>query len=105
MSFQLKTGVRLTDLSPQMVLAALVVSSIFEKYHALCTVTSANDSKHSTKSWHYEGRALDFRTKDFHGNKEVLAMEIRTALGTEFDVVLEDLGGIQEHVHVEFDPK
>lgn len=105
MSLQLKTGVRLADLSPQIVMAALVVSSIFEKYHALCTVTSANDSKHSAKSWHYKGRALDFRTKDFLGDKQALHREIQAALGTEFDVLLENLGGIQEHVHVEYDPK
>lgn len=105
MSFQLKKGVKLTDLSPQMVLAAIVVNSVYEQYHASCTVTSANDSKHSDTSWHYKGRALDFRVRDFSGDKQLLRREIETALGPEFDVLLEGLGTANVHLHVEHDPK
>lgn len=105
MSFHLKQGVRLTDLVPQMVLAALVVNSIYAKHKASCTITSANDSKHSPTSWHYKGRALDFRTKDFNGDKQSLTRQIQIALGIDFDVVLEDLGGVNEHIHCEYDAK
>lgn len=105
MSFQLKKGVKLTDLAPQMALAALIVNSVYERFHASCTVTSANDSKHSDTSWHYKGRAMDFRTKDFNGDPQALYREIQTALGENFDVVLEGLGTPNAHIHCEYDPK
>lgn len=100
---RLKRGVRLRDLSPQMVLAALIVASCYDP--ADCTITSANDSKHSTKSWHYKGFALDFRTKDYVEDKVALTQKIAEALGPEFDVILEALGQDNEHLHVEYDPK
>lgn len=103
----LKAGVRLTDLAPQMVLASLIVREIYESRdsHCSCAITSGNDSTHSENSLHYKGRALDFRTHDFNGNKEQLRDEIKGALGAEFDVVLEHLGEPEEHLHVEWDPK
>lgn len=100
---KLKPGVKLAGLSPQMALAAVIVQSVYGS--ASCTITSANDGKHSEKSLHYVGNALDFRTKDFFGDKTMLVSAIRSALGSEFDVVFEDEGGVQEHVHVEYDVK
>jgi len=99
---KLKPGVRLKDLSPQMALAAMIVRDCYGGGE--CTITSANDSTHSALSFHYKGNALDFRTKDYAGNKEALATKIKEALGSDFDVVLESLGKDQEHVHVEYDP-
>ena len=52
-------------------------------------------------SWHYFGRALDFRTRNIpplHRNS--VAQEIGVSLGENYDVVLE-----ATHLHVEFDPK
>lgn len=102
MTLQLKFTVRLKDLSPQMALAALVVAGCYGEQ--TCTVTSANDSKHSRKSFHYHGNALDFRLKDYLGDKRALELKVRNALGNEFDVLIEDLGGDNEHLHVEYDP-
>ena len=97
-----KSGVRLTDLSPQMVFAAMVVDSVYTKHGIMdCVVTSGNDSKHMATSWHYRGRALDFRTRNvppLHRNS--VAQEIGVSLGENYDVVLE-----ATHLHVEFDPK
>lgn len=100
---KLKPGVRLTDLCPQMVLAACVIDEIYRDVE--CIITSANDSKHGANSWHYKGRALDFRTKTYAGDKQALRDEIKSALGQDFDVVLEALGEDNEHLHVEYDPK
>lgn len=101
---KLKPGVKLKDLSPQMALAALVVFSLYDKRGAECVITSANDSKHGTNSLHFRGGALDFRTKNYVGDKKWLRDEIADCLGEEFDVVLEDLGEDNEHLHVEYDP-
>ena len=100
---KLKPGVRLEGLSPQMALAALIVQSCYDS--ASCTITSANDGQHSEKSLHYSGNALDFRTKDYFGDKRMLVNAVRKALGPEFDVVFEDEGTPNEHLHVEYDPK
>mgnify|MGYP001562235037 FL=1 len=100
---KLKYGIRLADLSPQIVLAAMVVQECYRERGGVATITSANDSAHSEKSLHYKGRALDFRTRDFAGDKHALIALIRASLGNEFDVLLEDEGGLNEHAHVEWD--
>lgn len=104
---KLKPGVRLADLCPQMVMAALVIDGIYAKRGMECVVTSANDSKHGANSWHYKGRALDFRThyERLNGQEQALRDEIKEALGQDFDVVMEAVGTPNEHLHVEYDPK
>ena len=104
---KLKHGVRLTDLTPQMAIAACIVRDVYAELDpgASCTITSANDSKHGENSWHYKGRALDFRTHDFTGDKQQLLYVLKDALGPEFDVLLEGAGTPNEHIHCEWDPK
>ena len=103
----LKHGVRLTDLCPQIVLATMIVDGLCTKYGVVCVITSANDSTHSAASWHYKGRALDFRTHYdvLNGREQAFRDEVKEALGAEFDVVLEAVGTPQEHLHIEWDQK
>jgi hypothetical protein len=103
----LKNNVRLADLVPQMVVALVIIAAIYARRNIDCVVTSGNDSKHSPASWHYKGRALDFRCKQgaLDGQEVALRDEIKAALGDEFDVVLEAVGTDNEHIHVEYDPK
>lgn len=101
---QLKPGVRLEALTPQMSLAVSIIASVYQKHGADCTITSANDSTHSVTSLHYKGLALDFRTRDFKGDKHALTDEIERALGAEFDVVYEGDGTPNAHLHCEYDP-
>lgn len=108
---RLKPGVSLKGLTPQMALAAVIVRDVyFQKDPACsCTITSANDGKHGEGSLHSKDglcRALDFRTHDYRGGDvDKLAYEIQQALGDEFDVVVEDLNGPNEHIHVEHQPE
>lgn len=60
-------------------------------------VTSAKDGKHGDGSLHYQGRAVDLRTRDF---TDIWASKLRMALGKDWDVVIES-----DHVHCEFDQK
>jgi hypothetical protein len=118
---KLKPGVRLTDLSPQMALAAVVAESVYRLHGLDPVITSANDSTHGAESLHYAGRALDLRLPsrcaplpglpeptafDSHLD-EAIAAELREALANEFDVVLErhHENRWNWHVHLEFDPK
>jgi hypothetical protein len=98
----IKPGVSLEKLTPQMAVAYTIASFIFqEKAGVPCVITSGDDSKHGPNSLHYEGKALDLRTKHL-GPAEVhpVFVALRDALGPAFDVVLEE-----DHLHLEYDPK
>ena len=87
---------------PEMVLAATVVMSVYSEFsNAECVITSITEGKHGKNSQHYKGFAIDFRTRHipekFHNQ---LRVRTQTALGDEFDVVLE-----KTHLHVEYDPE
>jgi len=91
-----------------MVLASHVVDGVLLTFGiALCVITSANDGKHAVDSLHYGGRACDYRTKylGLDGRELELRGRVKDALGSDFDVVMEDIGGENEHLHVEYDPK
>ncbi len=102
-AMRLKPGVKLRDLSPQIVLAALVVDSIYREHDTECVITSCNDSTHKPDSFHYRGLAIDIRTRNYFEDKQALRSEIAQALGEEFDVLLENLGADSEHIHIEWD--
>ena len=71
------------------------------------TVTAGKDGKHMVGSKHYEGDALDIRTKNFpsRASKEAFALALRLELGPAYQVIFEAAGTPDEHLHVEFDPK
>jgi uncharacterized protein YcbK (DUF882 family) len=97
---RLKSGVSLKDLCPQMVVAILLIKDVFQAFGYRVIITSGSDGEHSENSLHYEGKALDFRTR--HVQDEDLgpiAENAKQVLGDEFDVVLE-----ATHLHVEYDP-
>jgi hypothetical protein len=100
-----KNNVRLTSLQPQMLVALRVVEDQMDLLHCDTIVTSANDSQHRAGSKHYEGLALDFRTKHT-GRSKAIADAIRLIIGPlGYDVILEALGEANEHLHIEYDPK
>lgn len=108
----LKGSVKLGQLRPQMVLACLVIESVFQRVAGLdAVITSGNDSMHAgqpivaddTQDPHYTGRACDFRIK--HVPEPIragLVNEIKTALTEEFDVLWESQDTDNEHVHVQY---
>ena len=99
-------GAKVGGLRPEMVLAFAIAQPIFERYGALCTITSALDGKHSRGSLHYKGLALDLRSRNLmETDKGNVLGELKRDLGFEYDVLLEDSGGPNEHFHIEFDPK
>lgn len=104
---QLKSGVGLTALQPQMIVAVLVIKEIWEEIAQSepLVITSCNDGTHSYKSRHHIGMAMDFRTKTL-GRHLVgeFVNKIKAQLDKDFDIVLEDLNGPNEHLHVEYDP-
>ncbi len=99
-----KEGVSLNELKPQLVLALMVLLQIYElNFAAQLVITHVNDGEHMEDSYHYEGRAFDARTRGT-GRATQIAQDAKDILGPlGFDVVLEDLGGPNEHLHIELD--
>ena len=96
---KLKPGVSVLDIQPELVLALIIINSIYQKHGLELVITSVSDGKHMQNSLHYAGEAADLRiTPDSNLNKKLLE-EIRSALDAEFDVILEP-----SHLHVEYDP-
>lgn len=69
-------------------------------------ITTGRNGVHMTGSKHYTDDALDFRTKHLTApQRAALVGVLRRRLGPAYDVILEDVGGANEHGHCEFDPK
>lgn len=100
---RLKPGVKLTNLSPQITLAAVIAYGVYREHDTEFVITSCNDGKHKEDSFHYKGNAIDIRTKNFFGDKHALRLEIAQRLGTDFDVLFEGEGTESEHLHLEYD--
>jgi hypothetical protein len=98
---ELKAGVRLANLTPQIVLALMVADQEYRKSGFNLVVTSISDSKHGIGSLHYSGQAADLRTRTVPvKHRQSLRDTIARMLGPEFDVVLES-----DHIHLEYDPQ
>jgi len=112
MSLSFKAGVSLNKIQPQTVLAIQLVERIFTGKTLMETVVTAvwDDPKlkiHKLKSKHYEGLAVDFRTKNLMNEslKLLVFNEVKKQLSPlGFDVILESLGKENEHLHLEYDP-
>ena len=100
MSLSIKDSVRLTGISPQMAIAAIVAEGVYSDQGYNCCVTSAVDSRHRVGSDHYRGDALDLRTRDVPPSDRVaIAGALSDRLGPDYFVLLES-----DHIHVAWKP-
>lgn len=100
---QLKPGVKLNGLQPQMAVVITVGQEIFGALGKEFVITSANDSSHAENSLHYQGLALDIRSHDLNETqKDVVLTQFKQKLGTRFTVLLEDRNGANEHYHIQW---
>lgn len=100
---KIKPGVTILGLVPQMTIAIMAADAIFERYGVDCVITSGNDGKHSAKSKHYAGMAVDLRINNLpnpEADGKAIAAELNEALGVDFDVIFE-----VDHIHCEFEPR
>jgi hypothetical protein len=99
---EIKPGVQLWALRPQMLIALHVLECLFEKQGKPCVITAGNDGKHKDFSFHYSGNALDIRTNNLASAAVAtgIAVEAQAALGADFYVLYEG-----DHIHVQYKPK
>ncbi len=94
-----KLGVHL-NLKPEIISAYEEAEEIYGRLGYECVITSGTDGTHMWGSLHYGGQAIDLRTRMLpDGVDDVIAAELRLALGDTYDVVAEET-----HLHLEFDP-
>lgn len=98
----IKSGVDLRGVQPQMAIAYSIACAVWQERAGVpCVITSASDGKHGPNSLHYKGMALDLRTHSLRSEQVApVFAALKSALGAQFDVVLE-----VDHIHLEFDPK
>lgn len=104
MALKFKRGISLRHLQPQLVVALQVATELLDELENKdCIVTSGSDGDHGVNSLHYTGLAVDIRIHHLK-NPTMMAEAIRATLPEEFDVVLENLGKPNEHIHIEYQP-
>lgn len=98
---QLKTGVKLVGIKPELVLGLLIADSVYRRYDTDMVITSVVDGVHKRKSLHYSGYAADLRIWGFSDKMlQEVANELKKALNGDYDVIIES-----NHLHLEYDPK
>jgi len=107
-----KTGVMLHDLCSQMVMAHVSIVEVYQRRAFDCIITSGSDGKHSLTSLHYDGKALDYRTRHMTETQAIeVHAEVRKILPRDFDVILHErvvVDGVVKdpgHLHVEYQPR
>ena len=99
MALSLKPGVLFEEIHERIVEALPTLERIYAHFGKTLVITSARDGKHKAGSLHYEGKAIDLRTRDFTPlRRQDVHFECQNQLGVDFDVVLE-----KDHIHCEFD--
>jgi hypothetical protein len=71
------------------------------------TIAATTNGAHMTDSLHYQGFAADLRAHDLAAAlQETWFQILRAALSPfGYDVLLEDEGTANAHIHIEYDPK
>jgi len=98
---------RLHGIRPELAFANTVLLGILTAAKATMQLTHALDGTHTRASIHYAGGAEDliFSTPLDMDEKLQIVQELKVSLGQDFDVIFEDAGQPNEHVHVEWQPK
>ena len=97
-----KKSVNLEGVGFEIGYALGVAEMVYFTNGARMVVTSARDGKHSAKSLHYSGRAVDIRTRNLLPEtlNRVFGALRKILEPAGFDVVPES-----DHIHIEFQPK
>lgn len=107
MSLYFKDGVRCRHVSTQGLFLLVVVKDVFDEMSHDCIVTAIENGQHTEKSCHWEGDAIDFRTKHLPTRVEKVELARRVkdrlaACGPDYWVDLEYIGKPNEHLHAQF---
>lgn len=98
------SSVRAAQIDARIFTALAKVAGILGEWVPEIVVTSLDDSKHRPGSEHYNGRAVDVRSKTLPGDADLEARKaMALSLGPDFRVILEDRQTQNEHFHIELE--
>ena len=98
-----KKGVRIGNISPQLIIGINVAEDVYTHYDLDCVITSVGDYRHSAVySEHYQGNAADIRTKNIPDDKirQMIMSMILQNLPIGFVLLFE-----KNHFHLAYRPK
>jgi len=96
----------LATVRPKNLVIAAACANVAEIMNITTTITVGNNGKHMKGSKHYDGNALDIRSKDMKPEiKYSFLAKVMTRLGIGYEGFIEDEGTANEHFHIEYDPK
>ena len=91
---------------PEIVLALQIAAPLFAEYEADCVITSMTEGEHTATTLHHKGLAVDLRSHHLSQTDKLgLVDDLRDLLPPYYEVYLEDPGGNNEHIHIEYDYK
>lgn len=97
---KLKESVDPAQIKPEINLAIQVALSIWSRSNEhVLTITSISDSKHSPKSRHYIGYAVDIRIRSLHNDPQALVDGLKDALPSHYLILL-----AKDHIHLAYQP-
>jgi len=83
-----------------------LISQIIAAEQAVITSGSEETTRHSLTSLHYSGNAVDLRSKIYTPEeKRQIRDQFQLDCKQDFDLILEHEGEINEHFHLEYQPK
>jgi len=94
----IKAGVDISRLNRNARRSLPIVAAVFKAFGEELVLTSTYEGTHGDGSLHYSDDAYDVRKPSVPSG--TLEMQLKPALGTDFDMVLE-----WDHIHIEYDPK
>ena len=97
--------VNLDNTHPMIWFAIFKAAQIWARHREDLVLTSVNDGDHpggARPSFHPRGLAFDARTHNLEAPM-IAIEELRAALGPDFDVLFENQGTGNEHVHCQYD--
>jgi len=99
-ALSIKPGVRLLGLKPEVSIGLQVAEGVYAAHGWTLRLTCGTEGKHQRASLHYAGQAVDLGLPPSGTDLPAFIVELRLALGEEFDVLLE-----ADHIHLEWQPK
>jgi len=99
---------RLQGIRPELIVALIALEGILRKHgDVVVTISHALDGTHTRASIHYAGGALDivFSSSLEMEVKRQIVEEFIGSVGQDFDILFEDPGEENEHIHAEWQPK
>ena len=104
------TTVKLDTLRPEIRCLEPIVDEVYRRFSLVAIVTSTNDGRHRLGSLHYRDAAFDLRVRVLATAQDqthlwgALKEAVDAAHPGEYDVLIEDAGGPNAHIHCEFSP-